>query len=105
MIPHCPNIMHSLRILLLLSGTYATSQFSDLVVHEIISGAPNGFTRLSSAPSNQTLNLRVALANANITGLEDILYAVSTPTSPLYGHHLSKEEVWTGSTHALSCTN
>lgn len=97
--------MFSLLILLLLSRAYASTPFSDLVVHESIPRIPNGFMLLSSAPANQTLNLRIALANANMTGLEDMLYAVSTPTSPLYGQHLSKEEVWTGSTDALPCTD
>lgn len=97
--------MYSLLILLLLSGAYASSQFSDLVVHESIPSVPNGFTLVASASANQTLNIRIALSNSNMTGLEDMLYAVSTPGSPLYGQHLSKEEVWTGSAHVLSCTN
>lgn len=89
----------------LATGTHASSQFSNLVVHESIPSAPNGFTRLSSAPANQTLHLRIALSNSNITGLEDMLYAVSSPGSPLYGQHLSKEAVSAGCTYIRSCTN
>ena len=85
--------MYTWPILLLTAGAYASPQFSNLVVHESISDAPDGFTRLSSAPANQTLNLRIALANSNMTGLEDMLYAVSTPGSSQYGHFLSKEAV------------
>lgn len=98
--------MHVWIILLptLLAGTYASPRFSDLVAHESIPCAPNGFTRLTSALTNQTLNLRIALSNSNMSGLEDMLYAVSTPGSPLYGQHLSKGEVRAESAYFLSCT-
>lgn len=95
--------MYFSLILLSLSGAYASSKFSDLVIHESIPSAPNGFTRLSDAPSDKTLNLRIALANSNITGLENMLYAVSTPSSPMYGQHLSKEEVRSGFAYVISC--
>lgn len=97
--------MYSLLILLLLSGAFASSQFSDLIVHESIPSVPNGFMRVSSAPANQALNIRIALANSNMAGLEDMLYAVSTPGSPLYGQHLSKEEASTRSLHVPSHTD
>ena len=44
------------------------------------------------APAQHTLTLHLGLAQSNFKGLEDALYAVSTPSSPRYGQHLSKEE-------------
>lgn len=95
----------SIVLPVLVAGACASSRFSNLVVHESISSAPNGFTRLSSASANQILSLRIALASSDITGLEDMLYAVSTPRSPLYGQHLSKEEVCAEFTYEPSCTD
>ena len=85
--------MHAWSLLLLIAGAYASTQFSTLSVHESIPSAPDGFTLLSPAPENQTLKLRIALASSNMTGLEEMLYAVSTPSNSLYGQYLSKEEV------------
>lgn len=65
----------------------------NLVVHEKRGGVPSGFTMGSAAPPDQTLDLRVALVNSDISGLESRLYDVSTPSSSNYGKHLSKEEV------------
>ena len=77
----------------LLSGAFASPTFSNLVVHESISDAPDGFSKVGSARAGQMLNLRIALVNSDIAGLEDKLFAVSTPSSALYGQHLTKEEV------------
>lgn len=97
--------MHPWSIIfpVLTASAYVSLPFSNLVVHESIQSVPNGFTRVASAPANQTLNLRLAPTNTNMTGLEELLYAVSTPGSPLYGQHLSKEEVRTESAYVLSC--
>ncbi|KAI8969572.1 peptidase S8/S53 domain-containing protein [Trametes punicea] len=54
---------------------------------------PPGFVRVGPASPNATLNLRVALVQNDIAGLQKALYDVSTPASPLYGQYLSKEEV------------
>ncbi|ETW78242.1 serine protease S53 [Heterobasidion irregulare TC 32-1] len=62
-------------------------------VHEFIDGPPAGFVHSGSASANLTLSLRFALVQNNFKGLEDALYAVSTPGSPQYGQHLSKQEV------------
>ncbi|KAH8108266.1 family S53 protease-like protein [Phellopilus nigrolimitatus] len=64
-----------------------------LVLHEQRASAPNGFVKIGAAPADQVLNLRLALVNSDMAGLEDSLYAVSTPNSALYGQHLSKDEV------------
>ena len=72
---------------------YASPLSRSLTVHDKRSTVPSGFTLDSAAPADQVLNLRVALANSNITGLESELYAVSTPSSSRYGQHLTKDQV------------
>ncbi|KAF8488535.1 family S53 protease-like protein [Gautieria morchelliformis] len=67
----------------------------NLVVHERRESIPDGFVQDGAAPSDTTLNLRLALVSNNMPGLEQALYDVSTPSSSQYGQHLSKEEVET----------
>ncbi|KAH9889378.1 family S53 protease-like protein [Cubamyces lactineus] len=62
-------------------------------VREQRQAAPRGFTQVGPAPPDQTLSLRLALAESNPSGLIDALYSVSDPDSASYGQHLSKEEV------------
>ena len=79
----------------LIASACASPTFSNLVLHESINNAPDGFIKIGAAPANQMLNLRIALVNSDIAGLEDKLFAVSTPGNALYGQHLSKEEAST----------
>ncbi|ETW78995.1 serine protease S53 [Heterobasidion irregulare TC 32-1] len=62
-------------------------------VHERRDSPPTGYANSGPAPATDTLDLRLALTQNNFQGLEDALYAVSTPGNPRYGQHLSKEEV------------
>ena len=55
---------------------------------------PIGFAKGSPAPATNILNLRLALKQSDMAGLEKALYDVSTPGSALYGQHLTKEEVY-----------
>ncbi|KAF7981933.1 hypothetical protein HWV62_30707 [Athelia sp. TMB] len=66
---------------------------SGMLVRESKSTVPEGFVVKSAAPAEQTIPLRIALKQGDIAGLEKALYDVSTPNSPNYGKHLSKEEV------------
>ncbi len=50
---------------------------------------PAGTAHLGAAPSAQQLDLDVALAGQNPTGLAQAVAAVSTPGSPEYHHYLS----------------
>ncbi|KAM5542002.1 hypothetical protein V8D89_004312 [Ganoderma adspersum] len=61
--------------------------------HEALEGPPAGYSLTGSADPNQTLKLRLALAQSNTAELERKLYDVSTPSSANYGKHLSKSEV------------
>lgn len=69
------------------------------VTHEKLEKAPDGFLHNGPASDSTSLNLRIALVSNNMAGLEKALYDVSTPSSALYGQHLSKEEVRFCSSH------
>ncbi|KAH8108269.1 family S53 protease [Phellopilus nigrolimitatus] len=77
----------------LVAAVAANPVLHNLVLHEQRECAPNGFIKLGAAPADQVLNLRLALVNSDMPGLESSLYAVSTPGSALYGQHLTKEAV------------
>ena len=64
-----------------------------LQVHEKRDTIPPGYSLIEAASSDTDINLRLALAQNNISGLIDTLYEVSTPSSAKYGQYLSKEEV------------
>ncbi|KAI0046370.1 family S53 protease [Auriscalpium vulgare] len=62
-------------------------------LHEHRDHVPSGFTNKGPAPGDTVLKLRIALKQTDITGLQDVLMDVSTPSSAHYGQHLSLEEV------------
>lgn len=64
-----------------------------VVVHERHETVPEGFVKNGAPPPTTNLNLRIALVSSDMAGLEKALYDVSTPSSALYGQHLTKEEV------------
>ncbi|KAI0645469.1 family S53 protease [Trametes meyenii] len=64
-----------------------------MALHEVMEDIPDGFVHSGSAPQDTVLNLRLALVQSDTAGLEKALMDVSTPSSALYGQHLSKEEV------------
>ena len=84
---------NSLLFASLVAAVYGAPAFNNLVMHEARQDIPDGFVKTGSAPSDQVLNLRLALVNSNMSRLEDELYAVSTPGNARYGQHLTKEQV------------
>ncbi|OJT05439.1 Tripeptidyl-peptidase sed3 [Trametes pubescens] len=64
-----------------------------MLVHETRESIPSSFREIGPAPPDAVLKLRLALVQGNFPALEKALMDVSTPGSPLYGQHLSKEEV------------
>ncbi|KAJ7018607.1 family S53 protease-like protein [Mycena alexandri] len=66
---------------------------------------PNGFSRIGPSPPETILDLRLALTQNNISGLQDTVYDVSTPGNARYGKHLSKEEVEAFVTPSEDTTN
>ncbi len=77
------------------SAAWARPTRRAMAVHEQISGVPVGFAtaKASADFSEDTITLRIALAQNDMTGLEEALYSVSTPGSSAYGQYLSKAEV------------
>ncbi|KAJ7626137.1 family S53 protease [Roridomyces roridus] len=66
-----------------------------MVVHDSIRAVPSGFASAGTVSPSQQLKLRIALTQSDIAGLEAKTLAVSDPASPLYGQHLTPEEVAT----------
>lgn len=75
------------------ASAWANPAFHTMRVHETRSSVPDGFVKKTAAPADNMLNLRIALKQTDTAGLEQALYAVSTPGSDVYGQHLTKEEV------------
>ena len=87
-------ISTSILLCSLVALTSATSTAcSGMIVRSTRSDVPVGFVHQGPAPGDKSIPLRIALAQNNIAGLEKALYDVSTPSSPNYGKHLSKEQV------------
>lgn len=76
----------------------------DLVVHERRASAPPGFVLKTAAPAGQTLNLRVAIKQGSISGLEERLLDISSPKSTDFRAWLSKDEVRSLMLFVHSCT-
>lgn len=82
-----------LALTALISLAIAKPMARDMKVRESRESVPSGFVKSGAADPNAVLKLRVALVQNNPEGLIEQLYAVSTPDSPTYGEHLTKEEV------------
>ncbi|KAH8106580.1 Pro-kumamolisin, activation domain-containing protein [Phellopilus nigrolimitatus] len=76
-----------------LSTVSASLMFSNMVLHEQRDSAPDGFIKTAAAPAEHVLNLRLALLNSDIAGLEQAFYNVSLHGGPFRGYYLTKEEV------------
>jgi len=63
------------------------------VVLERRESIPDGFVKVGPAPADQTLTLRLGLKSGNMEGLEQRLYAISTPSNSDYGKFLSQDEI------------
>ncbi|EPQ61276.1 subtilisin-like protein [Gloeophyllum trabeum ATCC 11539] len=93
-----PNLNVILRFILVASFYCAptSSSATENSVNRIKENIPSPptWSRLGRAPPNHLVTLRIALRQSlsNSLLLEQILYNVSNPGSPLYGRHLSKEE-------------
>ena len=69
-----------------------SSQQARVTLPQSVPRIPADATRLGSAPSDQVLNLDVALAGQNPSGLAQAVAAVSTPGSPDYRHYLTSAQ-------------
>ncbi|MCJ1447868.1 MAG: hypothetical protein MMC23_008380 [Stictis urceolatum] len=71
----------------------ATQAFG--AVHEMLSTAPNGWTRSEVAAGNTQISLQIALQEQNLDQLESKLYAISTPGDAQYQQHMEMEDIET----------
>ncbi|EIW62968.1 family S53 protease [Trametes versicolor FP-101664 SS1] len=83
----------TLLVVCLAAVAYGKPMARSMQVHETRESVPSAFQRVSAAPSDATLNLRIALVQNDMAGLEKALMDVSDPASPLKGQFLTKEEV------------
>ncbi|KAI0365677.1 family S53 protease [Pilatotrama ljubarskyi] len=72
---------------------YGKPMARSMQVHETRESVPAAFQLVGPAPHDQMLDLRVALVQGDMAGLEKALMDVSDPASPKRGQFLSKEEV------------
>ncbi|KAJ4495538.1 subtilisin-like protein [Lentinula lateritia] len=79
----------------LLQGVHASNTLSRraMAVHESRTGIPTHYAREGPPHPETLVDFRIALHSIDRSGLERALYDVSVPGSPLYGKHLSTEEV------------
>ncbi|EJC98371.1 subtilisin-like protein [Fomitiporia mediterranea MF3/22] len=87
--------MRKVAFLSLLVGaaTAAPSPRANHVLHEKRAFEPEEWVQSGRLDPGQILPLRIGLAQSNLDQLEDMLMAVSHPTSPDYGKHLTLEQV------------
>ncbi|KAK7942957.1 tripeptidyl-peptidase 1 [Apiospora aurea] len=85
-----PVIAPVASLTLLLSLAIAAN--ADFTV-EPLSKIPVGWEKVREAEPAETIRLRIALEQPNLDAFEQILYDVSTPQHPLYGRHLSRDEL------------
>ncbi|VDB99691.1 unnamed protein product [Peniophora sp. CBMAI 1063] len=86
--------MYALSVAFLLPAlALAAPSKRNMVVHESRESIPSGFTKVGNAPADQAITLRLALKQGDMAGLEERLFAVSTPSSAEYGKFLTKEQV------------
>lgn len=71
----------------------ANPVYLDLVEHEKLTYVPTGFSVSKRAASDDTVNLRLSLAQGDVAGLEKKLFDVSSPDSQNYGRHLTRDEL------------
>ncbi|KAJ7070060.1 family S53 protease [Mycena amicta] len=61
-------------------------------VHDRRDAIPASFAKVGPASAETTIKLRLGLFSNDFPGLEDTLFAVSTPGSARYGQHLTLEQ-------------
>lgn len=62
-------------------------------VFDTVPSVPEGWTRVAPALATDKLSLKIALKQQHAAALEQLVLSVSTPGSPDYGKHLTREEL------------
>ncbi|KAJ6568841.1 family S53 protease [Mycena capillaripes] len=83
------GLLHALTLLLITQCVLSSTS----VVHESIANVPSGFKPSGTPSTTQEIKLFIALVQSNIAGLAKVVDAVSTPSSPSYGQHLTAAQV------------
>ncbi|KAJ7860359.1 family S53 protease [Mycena leptocephala] len=83
------GLLHALPLLLITQCVLSSTS----VVHESIANVPSGFNPSGTPSTTQEIKLFIALVQSNIAGLAKVVNAVSTPSSPSYGQHLTAAQV------------
>jgi hypothetical protein len=85
----------AMRLGFAISSTSASGldPLANMLLHESRTVLPRGFVMQTAAPPDMKLDLRIALRQRDVDGLERRLYEVSTPGKETYGKYLSKAEV------------
>jgi tripeptidyl-peptidase I len=85
-------------LLLLATDAFVESEatlFSDLnlTVLERLPGVPQGWQQGAAVPGSKRLDFRIAIKQEGAFAFEQQVIAISTPDHPLYGQHMTQEEV------------
>jgi tripeptidyl-peptidase-1 len=72
---------------------FALPAINALVLHEQVSGIPNGWSFTSASDNDTQIVLQIALNQQNIHQLESRLSSVSTPGSSSYGQYLDVGDI------------
>lgn len=78
--------MHSLVLL-------ATATVVSARVYDALSAVPQGWELAAPALGSDKLALKISLRQQHAAALEQAVLSISTPGSPDYGKHMSREEV------------
>ena len=81
------------KLYLLLLVLVNSGVFASMIVKDKRDIVPQGFVSKGAPSLDKTLVMRAALTQNDIKGLEQVLYDISTPGSPNYLQHLTKDEV------------
>ncbi|KAI1140373.1 subtilisin-like protein [Hypoxylon sp. FL0543] len=85
--------MKSYSLLCAAIALLQTAVESKDVTVESLPKVPVGWRKLGNADPAKAIKLRIALEQPNLDQFDQLLYDISTPQHPLYGRHLSRDEV------------
>ncbi|KAF2836705.1 subtilisin-like protein [Patellaria atrata CBS 101060] len=87
-----PSLFTHLTISLSTLSSLFSPVLSRHVLHERLASVPAGW-RHTNTPSDDTpIQLQIGLQLQNLDQLESKLLSISSPSSPTYGHHLTRSE-------------
>lgn len=82
--------MHVLLTLSLALVAAASPLSQEFATRHALRGVPSGWSKVTRAPAEHKIDLRIGLKQARMNDLLAILGEVSDPANAHYGKHLSK---------------